>query len=449
MWGNFNCARCGLYKHLLFNSTTTITTIRIHHHHLFSLIIMAIIDQLPYDILVEIFSGLSMSDLANTSRISLYFQAICEPLLYRAPRVLVNSHTPKSLEKFLRSLLLDGRPHLLYHVSTLTLRWSHRITPSRLAPDMEALASHLGLDQYSPSPQDTQLLVLLHALRLTVLDISPPQVCSAFNRFMRTHDSSILSTLPRGLQFLREFRCIRGTNGSGVTPTTIRALMTLPSMRKIDVAFMENTDPKSPYIEHISSVTDLKLSYVTIVKPWSLHCILWMPHSLERFSLSVAPQYGYFSAPGLGKALTPIENSLKYLRLDFYNFINMQSNDESDDDDEVTDTIGSLRKWPLLETVVISLIPLLGYEVGPRMPRLVDILPANLCNLEILRDCFWWHDDVEDQILKMLEDKQTMLPRLQKVGVFTTTVMNPARRERLEVACNAVGVTLVDDTSDW
>lgn len=410
---------------------------------------MAIIDQLPNEIFAEIVSSLSANDLASTSRVSIHFHAICEPFLYRAPCMVVNSHTPKSLEKFLRTILVHGRPQLLDHVSTLTLRWSHRISPSRLAPDIKSIASRLGLDQYSPSPQDTQLLVLLHVLRLTVLDISPPQACGAFNRFMQTHDSSLLNSLPRGLQFLREFRSSRGTNGCGVSRKTVRAFMTLPSMRKMDVALVENSYPKSSYVDHISTVTELKLSYETSTKIWSLRCILGMPHALERFSFSLAAHDGHFNAPGFGKALKPIENSLKYLRLDFSYFIDMQSSDESDDGNQVTDTIGSLREWPLLQTVVISLLPLLGCEPGPLMPRLVDVLPANIRNLEILSDYYWWHEDVMDQILKMLEDKPTMLPRLQRVAAFTVGVMSPARRERLMVACNAVGVTLVDDTSAW
>lgn len=221
--------------------------------------------------------------------------------------------------------------------------------------------------------------------------------------------------------------------------------MSLPSIRIIEVHIdtADDTYLSTSKSNATSAVTDLRISYEGAIF-WSFHTILKIPRALERFSCTVASDEGFY-LPTLGNSLEPLRNSLQSLRLDFTQVDETYISE--DDDDPVTCAISSLRNWPVLRTVVTSLMPLLGMGPWPNSPRLVDVLPVGIRELEILGDCYWSPAEVVREVLEMLGKKAMMVPALEKLAVLTARRMKLETMERLRVACEAAGVTLVEDTS--
>lgn len=193
-----------------------------------------------------------------------------------------------------------------------------------------------------------------------------------------------------------------------------------------------------------------------------------MPRALERFSCRVEAENGNFHLPRVGYALESHRESLQYLRLDFTQVAETDSGEFNDDlalgfieivetdnsetnDDSTTYTIGSLRGWPVLRTLVTSLLPIVGEGLRPNCLQLADMLPAGIVNLEILRDDYWPSREVVRQIVEMLGGKEAMVPGLKRLAVPTniSSTKEPGLQQRLRAACEAAAVTLVEDTSSW
>lgn len=225
--------------------------------------------------------------------------------------------------------------------------------------------------------------------------------------------------------------------------------MNLPSIRIIDV-HLDTADDSylgTSKSNATSSVTDLRISYEGAIF-WSFHTIFKIPQALERFSCTVDSGYGFY-LPTFGNSLKLLRGSLQSLRLDFTQVAETNSSEVDNDDNAVASTLFSLRDWPVLRTVMTSLLPLLGIGLRPDSSRLVDVLPVGIRELEILSDDYWSFAEVVHEVLEMLGQKAVMVPRLEKLAVLTAREMKPETMERLKLACEAAGVMLVQDTSSW
>lgn len=406
---------------------------------------MALFKHLPHEILIEIFSLLCCIDLASTSRVSHRLRAVSEPLLYRSPSLYISDeeHVSQNFYMFLRTLLTPGCEVLATHVRHLTLEWDDlEHTPEPEIALFKAAASRLGITQPVVSGGG-QAVLLLHLLpRLQILEVDPPETPDAFSTFMdMQRDVLHTQMLPLGLQSLREYFCCWT---GGVSPRTLLALLKLPCIRTIIVRFSNEPDFLSAMVDPdiTSTVTNLRLLN-SIVSSSSLACILKIPRALEQFAFFVRG----FDLLSFGNALEPLRNTLQSLTLDFQCVCSR--NYMAAADEISTYPIGSLREWPVLYTVRCSMVALLGMGPQGDPPRLLEyVLPATIRELEILSDQYWPPEEVVDHVVLLLERKEVMVPKLQKVVVLNNWNRDP-ERQRLKDACEAVDVELVDTCLSW
>lgn len=416
---------------------------------------MAVFSGLPPETIVEIFSYLSCPDLASTARVSHYFNLISQPLLYttlvlrKIPEPGAGRSSP-ALGILLRTLLTPGCKTLASYVRSLYLEWDTgevefpSMSSTASIDLMTTMASRLNIRAPLKS-HTTQLMLLLDLFpRLQSLHLSPP------NNFLFTrHLQSSLATgtLPLGLQSLRQIICTPSHDSSDVSSKTLLQYMQLPHVRYLEVPSVNwYTRSLSTLTSAVASsrVTHLRFSYAEIPS-WSLAYILCVPIALTHFSYS-AVSGGNFNLPRFMAALEPLKKSLKVLHLDFGD-VDLTT---SDDEEEflLPYEEGSLREWSALTTLSCSLMPLLGKGQLDGSPRLVDVLPVGLRELEILQDSHWWVSEEVDQVVEMLQSKESVVPQLEKVAVVMEwgTVTVP---ERLVVACEAAGVKFVDEPFCW
>lgn len=407
---------------------------------------MAALNDLPYETLVDLLSLLSCADLASIIRVSRRFHDISLPLLYKAPCLArtprVHPRVPGTLGIFLRTLLTPGRVALGSHVCSLRLEMDDTEPVFEYPDDSVArittMASELGI--HNPlSAHDPQLMLVLDLLpRLHTLYISPPNA-----RFLE-----VAGTLPRGLRSLREMHYIRNDTLDFLKPARILLPMELPSIRSItvpDVSRLQMPVDAMEAAAGTSPITHLRFSHATF-SAWALRFVLPVPIALTHFSYSAVLRYT-FNLPNFMRALAPLRLSLQYLYLDFCG-LGLTSSD-GEEVFRLPYDEGSLREWPVLRTVRCSLVPLLGKVKLDGSPRLMDVLPPGLRELEILQDWQWGVPEVADQVVEMLAQKQWAVPRLEKVAVVMEWGGTQRSVDRLTAACEAAGVSLEEGLSGW
>lgn len=146
-------------------------------------------------------------------------------------------------------------------------------------------------------------------------------------------------------------------------------------------------------------------------------------------------------------ALEPLKKSLQVLHLDFGD-VGLTTSDE-EEEFSLPYNEGSLKDWPVLRTLSCSLMPLLGKGQLDGSPRLADVLPVSLRELEILQDSHWWVSEEADQVVEMLGLKEGVVPHLEKVAVVMEWGKSERVLERLVAACKAAGVSFVDESFCW
>lgn len=426
---------------------------------------MSPFERFPNEICVEILSCLCSHDLASTSRISHHLHAISQPLLYKEPYLSTDSQYPSPLYIFLRTLLTPGREGLAAHVRSLTLHWHD---PESEPPEREsdialltAAASRLGLDRPLAS-EGAQVVLLMHLLpRLETLNVMPPDERDDFDDLMEAHH--VLQptvSLPLALQSLRDFHWYSRTGESSETPKLFSTLMRLPCIHTVSLHMMHKTVISFPGVDaptgattttaattatttatstSTSTVTHLELWFGNL-SPWSLGCILKLTHALTHFSYRTLRGLSDFS--GFAAALQPLQNSLRHLQLDLF-----WLPDSSWVWTETSTALGSLREWPVLRSLRISLVILLGKALQGEPRLLAHMLPKSLFVLDVLKDHCWSAAEVVDELVAMLEQKEAMLPGLRRVAVVRAFCKSPEMVERLDAACKAVAVEHVKDRS--
>lgn len=331
---------------------------------------MAVLQELPYETLVQILSGLSNTDLAHICSVSSHLRAVAEPLLYKAPclsETATAGTNPPSVNIFLQSLLSAGRESLASHVRSLSV--VRTVSPT-YSPD------------YCSRAQSAQLVRLLHLLpSLHTLKIAPANFDSDFTILLGSSWDAPLARLPVGLQSLREFHCSRH-NSHGMRAETVLTLLRLPCIRSIHTAL----DPYNGLITRAPShtpvdsiITDLRLS--NGLPGSSLYYLLKDLTSLTHFSY-----YAYivdnFNMDSFMDALEPIRNSLQHLHLELISGTRYRCTTDS----QTTFRGRTLRTWPVLRTLSCALMPLLGEGLQHDSLRLAEVLPPSLREMEILFD---------------------------------------------------------------
>lgn len=406
---------------------------------------MAVINDLPNELLADIVSGLASSDLLNLSRVSHKFLAVSEPFLYKEPHLVTNTRVPDSVKAFIQALIAPGRQPLAGKVNSLTVACENTVCTDDITPDLRSLASRCRMDKFSITSQDTLVTILLHLLpRLHTFNVCNLETGVAFHRMLSLSRLVMPTGLPLALQSLREFRCERRNNMGGLAVKTLLMLLDLPSIRTIVSDIIDQTIVLPTSTEPTSRVKSLSLAFDDM-KVWSLCAIIRRLHATERFSYTITDSYITSHSARLGKALLPLKSTLRYLRLDCATLTEVYYTNTDDD----TFKIGSLREWPVLRTVISSLLPLLGTGLVQPPPRLVDVLPESLCEIEILGDQYWSCVDAIGEVRKMLSEKTGLVPMLEKVAVSAVGSRKSMIEERLKGACEEVGVMFVDDSSGW
>ncbi|KAL0634111.1 hypothetical protein Q9L58_006990 [Maublancomyces gigas] len=426
------------------------------------------LQSLPSETLSEIFSYLSTPDLISISSVSHEMHAVSEPVLYRKIELWTDSSRFSRLTLLLQILLSPGREALARQIRSLS--WSDQgyefntppssITeqpPSRAIENLTAAALRLGIDP--PTSDLTQVILLLHLLPcLQYLTVFPPDDRGLFDEFMeRLSPLQPVATLPLGLQSLRSFHWGAITEYCGVSPKLLLTIMGLPRIQKIHVtvysSFARYLDPSSAATIKPSTVTHLTLPPSAIPSS-ALTSILKAPRALEHLTYYVNGH----TEPNLlhiGAALKPLQNSLQYLYLEIGStryrsgtqapsYTNLYHDEDTGNSQLRSDTIGSLRLWPVLWTVRCTLMALLGKGREAQTPQLAYILPAGIQELEILYDRYWTIDEAVDEVLGLLMHKEEMVKDLKRIAVCIDRRMRPELEERLKAACTAASVELVE-----
>lgn len=411
---------------------------------------MSILEQLPYEISIEILSYLPVSDLVNTSILSSHMRALSEPLLYKAPVITDNDDDGPltTIGILLRTVLSPGGGRLATLVHSLHVTCcfaSMRYTDSdyNFGEDDEnvdpesalegesdrairaAAAAALGIDSFRDTPEEHVKILLHHIPHLNALNIVAEVIgadlsCDVLNN----HNLDwLMENLPHTIP-LRQFRSSVG----GVNLDTLLSLLSFPSLRRIDCCLLDNRTINVDTLDvapATSLVTHLRFSETTVSQE-CLEFILKIPAALAFFSYRSSGSHHNLDP---SHVLQPLRMSLKYIHLGYV---------------PVTKPIGSFRDWPLLRTVSCSLTALLGKNGQNDMPRLNDMLPAGLRQLEICRNHYWSVAAEIREVVDLLKQKEAKVPGLETLVVFssgmrTTDVWN---QSSLRIACHEAGVQL-------
>lgn len=410
---------------------------------------MVVLIRLPNEILSEIVSNLSTSDLASTSRVSQLFHSVSERYLYAAPQIVTNT---KAIENFLRTILVPGNQSLATRVVSLTLVSPDPGSKDRRKVRPMAFTSRRRMNQFSratatvtsTTAQDALIVQLLDLLpHLQVLQLGSLETKYSFHNFINTSDSVLPANLPVSLQSLREFRCQKKNDIGGIEVNTLLMLLDLPLIHTIDVHIIDGI-VKPTKSNKTSNVSNISLSYKN-KREASLGTILGRLQAVKRLSYTISNSYIVSHSRRLSQALQPLKATLQYLRLDCATLAEIDDGDGNDN----TRKIGSLRDWPVLRTLIASLLPLLGTVLVDTAPRLVDVLPECLCKIEILEDRYWSTIDAIGHLRKVIAEKETMVPGLEAVAIHGAERRQAGIDVCLKPVCAMAGVAFVNDTSGW
>lgn len=415
---------------------------------------MASFSSLAYETIVEIVSLLACPDLASIGRVSHCLHDISQPMLYRAPCLSktpmpgTGQYTP-ALAILLQTLLTPGNENLASLVRTLQLDWddpdvkpaSASVFSTESIALITSMASKLDLC-YPLKSHSSQFMLLLDLLpHLESLHLTPPNTGS-FTRRLRKR--LITGRLPLGLQSVREIICPPAPAGTDLSTSTLLQFMQFPRVRSITFPCLAWTTPGihlDPALESAiatSLVTRLCFSHGSMYPPL-LKSFLLVPIALTHFSYTSGPDR-YSDLPLFLAALEPLKNSLRLLYLDFAAVGERTMTPFL----PLSHTEVPLREFPVLTTLSCSLLPLLRKKHVDQCPRLVDVLPVGLKELQILPDSFWSVSEEVDHLVEMLQCKKSMVPQLERLAWGKTE-----GAAMLGMACEAAGVELVDESFCW
>lgn len=391
---------------------------------------MAVLNSLPNELLMDIFSGLDCFDLARVSQVSCHLNAVVEPLLYQDVSLGTRRPSLHVFQLFLRTVL--SRPVLANYVQLLTVSWESPLSPpdARFANGtLSTAAARVGL-RYPLHSQGAEIALLLHLLpRLKTLDLSPPAYFDVLDDFLTSQPYLPRSTLASSLQSLRTIH-YRGAGCIAVDLATLLALLTLPVLRTLDIGFIDleaaDEPPTAAMAASTSCVTDLRFGFDD-ANPVLLAQVLRIPHALTRLSFE---QLG--RGDGFSGALATVRPSLEYLVLRL----------------EGDETVGSLRGWSVLRHVRCSMAALVGASRDGKV--LAGVLPVAIEGLWVEVGAGWLFPEVLRVVESMVKVKGGYgLAKLEVVVVEREWSQRNKGVEDVKEACEAVGVKLVVRDVGW
>ncbi|KAL0636967.1 hypothetical protein Q9L58_004070 [Maublancomyces gigas] len=412
---------------------------------------MTVLDDLPNEAFLNIFSYLASPDLASTSLVSRRWHVISEPVLYREPDIDRDpdidrgpdasdlSRWPGGIGLFLRTLLTPGRERLAFHVRAIYLNWSNNIpdpTPRRRGnlTLIEAAESCYGVTRSSVlGSLDSQVVLLMHMLpRLHRLHVMPAQDCDSFNDLLDTIGPT--NPLPLSFQALTYFFCDWSFTKTGVSAQATLALLQLPHMKTLLINIQGEWGGDFPTnVGGTSGITNFTL--VSEITGVLLAFILSVPRALERFTY-VGPWMDEFVC-----ALGLIRSTAIQLVLAF----------DTQDSEPVHSL--SFRNWPVLRELFCPLALLVSCLDRADGRQLAEALPASILQLEISdwvyisRENGGWGDESEevnfwykvDLFVQLVGDEIEMVPRLERLIINLEYNQLP---EELRAVCEAAGVAV-------
>lgn len=409
---------------------------------------MSILETLPYEIYVEILSYLPQSDLANVSILSSQIHALSEPLLYKAPIITDDDEdTTTTIQNLLRTILSPGGDTLatLVHSLHVTCSFSSmRYTdsdynfgdadenvesPCEGEGDVAiraAAAAALGIHDFRDTPEEHVKILLHHCPRLNALNIDAQAIGADMScDLLNNHNLDwLMENLPRRIP-LRHFR----SSIVGLNLDTLLTLLSLPSIRKIDCGLLDDRTIDFDTLDvapATSPVTDLRFSYAAVSQK-CLEFILKIPAALTYFSYRSSSCHRNLN---LSHALQPIRMSLRHLHLEYV---------------PVTKPFGSFRDWPMLRTMSCSLTALLGIYGQTEMPRLNDVLPEGLRELEIRRSPYWSATAQVNAEVELLKQREAQVAGLNSLVIVVGPAImarDAGYQTRLRIASHHAAVTL-------
>lgn len=423
---------------------------------------MAVLDKLPSELLAEILSDLSNSDLLSTSLVSHRLHDLSMPLLYQAP--VLRDAGPRtfrpSLKIFLWTILTPGREFLATHVRALTWNWD-RTRSTRRCPSEDTILNPIAL-RFGVRPdfdsEDVRLLLLIHLVpHLRVLTITPPVHYSIFMKLLGSYHTSPTDTLPLNLAAastvgplllsLREFRFPLMPRYRGISHRILMMILRLPSISHVDVHITDRDAclvATTKFVAASSSVRKLRLADTNRDFRY-LPQLLMVPIALTHFSYSMLRPRPTFDHKNFYKAMRPLRFSVVNLHLD----LRLRPEDPYQRAWTGHDVSWSLQEWTVLRTLSCSLVVLLA---RPRKGVPVDLaclLPVSLRELEIREDVHWPYATVVEVVVELLEQKMAAVPVLERVAVMPMAQVDPQALEQLSDACEAAGVSLIDTSLCW
>lgn len=409
---------------------------------------MALLQNLPDELLVQILTYLFRGDLAKVSRVCRRINSITTPLLYNETWVGTCNESSIDLQLFIRTLLTPSGQILAALVHNLHLVWSCEVMPRYHEDHTSFLNSAasmiLGFDQRQMT-ESGQAILLLHLLpNLHALDVFPPVESYEFTDFVDSHCSPMqpITSLPMAFRSLRVFDCFWDTDACSASTMTLLTLLRLPHIQVITIPAPDGiyfTDEEALIAAAISStVTHLKFPFSQI-EPEELLTILKTPRALTHFSFYSRGININYDFRALQTALLPLRNSLTTLVLHYRTTRTISTHIGGP-----STTIGSLRDWPVLRSLKCSLLPILGLGLPGESREIARLLPVSVRELEILDDQFWTADHALYEAWVMVRQKRAMLPELRKLTVYSRRGGEIEARERLRSACANAGVLCVD-----
>lgn len=367
---------------------------------------MAVLLELPNETLLNILSRLSQRGIARTARVSRRLHSLSQIQLYRHPHLpYKHGGLPPRLPLLLRTLLTysenEGVPSTIQ-----SPRLTSTIQSLGLGMYIRSLTLEMDYLESEYETEGTDLVQLLSLLpRLQCLDVSPFW-CDEITLLPFIDCIRHPSTLPCALQNIRELCCISQGRDDGVDADTLIHLMALPSLRilKASVSILPEEMNYFSGTAGTSAVTELYILYGGFCHD-VLAAILKIPRRLTTFRYDLPQSQFSFHLSDLGRALVPLQASIKHLTLDFSGTMTEAVEDIDDDDG----TIGILRQWDSLETLECPLMALFGrgvistdVDTEPQCVRLVEILPPQLLKLHIISDGYWSTTDAVESVIEML-----------------------------------------------
>lgn len=385
-------------------------------------------EDLPNEILREIFSPLAFRDLLSASLVSHHILRVVQPILYKKPNLLQDYNYRDPLPLFLRTMLLAPcRERLASHVRSFRVE-----------------IGHLGETPPPDSAERGAYIVRLLGVfpRLTSLTLHAPYQGRGTGYEHLEAALQHPTNLPAALLTIRKFKSEETNMFTGVKTSLLVSLMCLPSIRIIFVSatdFLEDGRITDQEMDECaasaapragtSPVTELTLRYGDIL-PKSMATILMLPKALIRFNYET--KMDDFDLLGIGRALLPLQHSLQHLQLHFH---------ETEDpyfEAPTRDTIGSLRGWTSLRILHIQIVSLLGRKTDGVL-CLADVLPLGLRMLVVEHDNCWGAGKAVQQVTAALE--QGVLTALREVWVYSFDRTRTSEVEdRFLNACIKAGV---------